>query len=98
MSDDRGIPWLTEPLQDFLAHLSVITLLPQMQEDKPDRGYTYAGLFNALSDLAEAGEVDLVGDEQDVYVVIHDQVIVHAARGWLEYMAPRWHAADSASN
>jgi len=90
--------WLTEPLQDFLAHLSVITLLPQMQEDKPDRGYTYAGLFEALAALADAGEVDLLGDEQEVYVVIHDQVIVHAARDWLEYMTPRWSSASAGAN
>jgi hypothetical protein len=92
MSDD-GIPWLTDPQQAFLAHLTVITLLPQMQEWKPDDGYTYDRLLDAMGDLAAAGEVDLRADQQDVYVLIRGQVIVHAARDWLEWMTPRWATA-----
>jgi hypothetical protein len=30
MADD-GIPWLTDPQRDFLAHLSVITIQPQLK-------------------------------------------------------------------
>jgi hypothetical protein len=43
-----GIPWLTDPQRDFLAHLTVVTLLPQMQQWKPDREYTYDRLLDAL--------------------------------------------------
>jgi hypothetical protein len=95
MSDDTGIPWLTTPMQDFLAHLMVLTLLPQMQQLKPDAGYTYARLHDALGDLAEAGDVDLRADDENVWVLIHGQSIVHAARDWLEWMTPRWATADS---
>ena len=87
--------WLTTPYRDFLAHLTVITLLPQMQRLKPERGYTYDQMSDALGDLAAAGEVKLLGDQEDVYVLIHGEVIVHAARDWLEYMTPRWAGAES---
>jgi hypothetical protein len=87
--------WLTDPYRDFLAHLTVVTLLPQMQELKPDRGYTYDRMADALGELADDGEVELFGDQQDVYVVIHGEVIVHAARDWLEWMTPRWAGAES---
>jgi hypothetical protein len=92
MSDD-GIPWLTDPQRDFLAHLTVVTLLPQMQEWKPDDNYTYDRLSDALGTVAEDGEVTLRGSDTDVYVLIRDRVIVHAARDWLEWMTPRWSTA-----
>ena len=63
---DGSIPWLTAPMRDFLAHLTVITLLPQMQEHKPDRGYTYDRLSDALGEVAEGGEVTLRGDDENV--------------------------------
>jgi hypothetical protein len=87
--------WLTDPYRDFLAHLTVVTLLPQMQRWKPDQGYTYQRLAHAMGDLADAGEVEILGDQQDVYVLVHGEVIVHAARDWLEWMTPRWHGAES---
>jgi hypothetical protein len=92
-----GIPWLTAPQRDFLAHLTVATLLPQMQEHKPDRGYTYERLSEALGDLADAGDVELLGDQQQVYVLIRGKPIVHADRGWLEYLTPRWGASPGAN-
>lgn len=94
MSDD-GIPWLTDPQRDFLAHLTVITLLPQMQRWKPDQGYTYQRLAHAMGDLADAGEVALEADDAGVCVLVHGESIVHAARDWLEWMTPRWVGADS---
>ena len=92
---DEGIPWLTDPQRDFLAHLTVLTLLPQMQQLKPDRGYTYERLSDALEDIAADGDISLRADDDNVWVLISGRSIVHAARDWLEYMTPRWHAADS---
>jgi hypothetical protein len=90
-----GIPWLTGPQRDFLAHLSVLTLLPQMQRLKPDRSYTYERLSDALGEIADEGLIDLRADDENVYVLISGQVVVHAARDWLEYMTPRWAGAGS---
>ena len=101
MNDDvneTGIPWLTDPQREFLAHLTVVTLLPQLQEWKPDEGYTYDRLLHGLGAVAEDGDMDLTADNENVWVLIRGKVIVHAERDWLEWMAPRWHAADSASN
>ena len=92
MTDD-GIPWLTDPQRDFLAHLTVVTLLPQMQRLKPDRGYTYQRMAEALEDIAAAGEVSLRADNDNVWVLISGQSIVHAERDWLEWMTPRWAGA-----
>jgi hypothetical protein len=32
---ETGIPWLTDPQRDFLAHLSVITIQPQLKPRAP---------------------------------------------------------------
>jgi hypothetical protein len=92
MSD--GIPWLTDPQRDFLAHLTVVTLLSQMREWKPDRGYSYDRMSDALGTVADDGDITLRGDDENVYVLIRGKVIVHAVRDWLEYMTPRWNAAE----
>jgi hypothetical protein len=93
-----GIPWLTDPQRRFLAHLTVVTLLPQLQQDKPDRGYTYQRVAEALEDINAAGDIELRGDYENVWVLIDGESIVHAARDWLEWMAPQWAAAAGASN
>ena len=95
MIDDGGIPWLTDPQRDFLAHLTVVALLPQMQELKPDRGYTYERLSDALGEIADSGEIDLRADDHNVYVLTCGRPMVHATRDWLEYMAQRWRTAPS---
>ena len=92
---DEGIPWLTDPQRDFLAHLTVVTLLPQMQQLKPGHGYTYDRLSDALGEIADDGDVELRADHEDVYVLIRGRVVVHAARNWLEWMTPRWATAGS---
>ena len=94
MSDD-GIPWLTDPQREFLAHLLVVTLLPQMQQWKPDRAYTYERLSDALGDIADDGLMDMRADDHNVWVLICGRPMVHAARDWLEYMTPRWAASQS---
>jgi hypothetical protein len=87
--------WLTKPRRDFLAHLTVVTLLPQMQEWKPDDNYTYDRLSDALGEIAESGDVVLLADHESVWVLIRGKVIVHAARDWLEWMTDNWTAATS---
>jgi hypothetical protein len=83
MSDnvnDTGIPWLTDRQRDDLAHLSTITIQAQL---KPAR--SYQRISEALGELAEAGEILLRADDENVWVVIHGEVIVHAARDWLRW-------------
>jgi len=90
MSDPDGIPWLTDPQRDFLAHLTVLTIQPQL---KPAR--SYERVSDALGELAESGQVTLRADDENVWVFICGRWIVHAARDWLEYMTPRWAGAGS---
>ena len=91
---EEGIPWLTNPQRDFLAHLTVVTILPQMQKLKPNAGYTYDNLREALAVIDGDGEVSLRADDDNIWVYVSGQSIVHAARDWLEYMTPRWAAAE----
>jgi len=81
--DQTGIPWLTDSHRNFVAHLSTLTI--QRQLDNP---HPYDDVSDALGDLADAGEVLLRADDENVYVVIGGHVIVHAERDWLEYMTP----------
>ena len=90
MSDDAGIPWLTNPQRNFLAYLTVLTIQPQL---KPAR--SHQRIADALGELAASGEVILRADDDNVWVLIHGQVIVHAARDWLEWATRRWAAAES---
>jgi hypothetical protein len=87
---DGGIPWLTDPQRDFLAHLTVLTIQPQL---KPPR--SRERIADALGELADQGEVLLRADDDNVRVIIHGQVIVHAARDWLQWATQRWAAAES---
>jgi hypothetical protein len=88
--DDRGIPWLTNPQRDFLAHLSVITIQRQLKPPRP-----YEAISDALGELAGEGQVELRADDHNVYVLILGRPIVHAARDWLEWATERWAAAKS---
>jgi hypothetical protein len=82
--------WLTDLQRDFLAYLTVITIQPQLKHEQ-----SFDDVCDALGEMAGEGEVRLLGDQEDVYVVIAGRVIVHAARDWLEWMTPRWAAAGS---
>jgi hypothetical protein len=86
----RRHPLADRPQRDFLAHLTVITIQPQL---KPAR--SYQRIADALGELADQGEVLLRADDDNVFVIIHGQVIVHAARDWLEWATQRWVAAES---
>ena len=81
---DEGIPWLTDPQRDFLAHLLTLTLQRQL---KPER--SYARVCAALEDIAADGLISMRADDENVWVLISGESIVHAARDWLEYMTPR---------
>jgi hypothetical protein len=83
-------PLADRPQRDFLAHLTVITIQPQL---KPAR--SYARISDALGELADQGEVVLRADDDNVWVLVHGEVIVHAARDWLEWATQRWAAAES---
>ena len=85
-----GIPWLTDPQRDFLAHLTTLTIQRQL---KPER--SYQRVSEALGELAEAGEVLLRADDENVWVLVHGESIVHAERDWLEWASQRWAAAES---
>jgi hypothetical protein len=86
--DDRGIPWLTD--RDLLAHLSTVTIQSQL---KPPR--SYERVSDSLGVLAEAGEVLLRADDDNVWVIICGEVIVHAARDWLQWTAARTATRES---
>lgn len=93
MSDDvkeTGIPWLTGPQRDFLAHLTTLTIQRQL---KPER--SYQRVAEALEEIAAEGDIVLRGDHENVWVLIRGESIVHAARDWLEWMTPRWTGAES---
>ena len=88
MSDD-GIPWLTDPQRDFLAHLTTLSIQRQL---KPER--SYERISDALEEIADAGEITLRGDDENVWVFIRGRWIVHAARDWLEWATPQWAASE----
>jgi hypothetical protein len=92
-----GIPWLTGPQRDFLAHLLAHLLTLSIQQQLPGER-SYREVSDALGDIADEGMIDLHADDENVWVYICGRSIVHAARDWLEWMTPRWHAAGSASN
>lgn len=90
---ETGIPWLTDPQRELLAHLLTLCIQRQLPG-----GRTYQEVSDALADIDAAGMIDLHADYENVWVYVHGRSIVHAARDWLEWMAPQWHAAGSASN
>ena len=85
-----GIPWLTDPQRDFLAHLLTVTLQAQL---KPERSYDR--IAEALEDIAADGLISMRADDENVWVLVAGESIVHAARDWLEWMTPRWTATQS---
>jgi hypothetical protein len=85
-----GIPWLTDPQRDFLAHLLTLCIQRQL---KPER--SYERIAEALEDIAGDGLISMRADDQNVWVFIAGESIVHAARDWLEWMTPRWVASQS---
>jgi hypothetical protein len=88
---------LTDPERELLADLTVLTLLPQMQQLRPEQSYTYERIADAVAGAAEDGMVTLVGNAFDVWVIIRGRPIVHAARDWLAWQALKFERA-AASN
>jgi hypothetical protein len=87
---DGDIPWLTDPQRDFLAHLTTLTIQRQL---KPERSYQRVSA--ALEEIAADGQILLRADDDNVWVLICGEVIVHAARDWLEWATQRWAIAES---
>jgi hypothetical protein len=88
--ENDGIPWLTDPQRDFLAHLTTLCIQRQL---KPER--SYQRVAEALEDIAADGLITLRGDQENVWVFISGESIVHPARDWLEWAAARWTTAES---
>jgi hypothetical protein len=76
--------WLTDPYRDFLAYLTAITIRPQLKH-----AHSWDDLCDALGDIADAGDVKLLGDQENIYVFIAGKLIVHAERDWLEWAVER---------
>lgn len=87
---EAGIPWLTDPQRDFLAHLLTLTLQAQL---KPER--SYQRVSEALGQVAEDGEISMRADDDQVWVLVCGRSIVHAERDWLEWAAAHWNAANT---
>jgi hypothetical protein len=87
---ETGIPWLTDPQRDFLAHLLTLTIQQQL---KPER--SSERVCDALEDIAGDGLISMRADDENVWVLVCGESIVHAARDWLEWMTPRWTASRS---
>ena len=79
-----GILWLTDPQRDFLAHLLTLTIQQQL---KPER--SYERIAEALEDIAADGLVSMRADDENVWVLVCGESIVHAARDWLEWATAR---------
>lgn len=88
--DADGIPWLTTPQRDFLAHLSVLCIQRQLKPERP-----YDAISDALGELAGEGHVELRADDRNVWVLILGRSIVHAERDWLEWATQRRVTAES---
>ena len=60
MDDDVtvGIPWLTGPQRDFLAHLTTLSIQQQL---KPER--SYERVSEALDDIAADGLISMRADD-----------------------------------
>jgi hypothetical protein len=76
--------WLTDPHRDYLAYLTVLTIQPQLEHEHP-----FDDVADALGALAGRGEVHLLGDQENIYVFIGGELIVHAARDWLDEAVAR---------
>ena len=85
-----AFPGSPTPQRDFLAHLTTLTIQRQL---KPE--CSYQRVSEALGELAEAGEVLLRADDDNVWVLICGRSIVHAERDWLAWATQRWAAAES---
>jgi hypothetical protein len=72
---------LTDRERGLLLRLAIENLRRQFP------GATEQDCAWALDQFAEQGRVNTVGDQQDVYLVVNDQVHIHCARDWLRWAA-----------
>jgi hypothetical protein len=72
---------LTDRERSLLMRLAIENLCRQFP------GATREDAAAALDHFAAEGKSHIVGDQHDVYVVVNDQVHIHAARDWLRWAA-----------
>jgi hypothetical protein len=72
---------LTDRERSLLMWLAIDNLCRQFP------GCTEQDAAAALDHFAALGKSYIVGDRLDVYVVVNDQVHIHAARDWLRWAA-----------
>jgi len=72
---------LTDRERSLLARLAIHNLQRQFP------GATEEDSAWALDQFAEQGKSHIVGDQQDVYMVVNDQVHIHCARDWQRWAA-----------
>ena len=72
---------LTDRERSLLMRLAVDNLCRQFP------GCTEEDAAAALDHFAEQGKSHIVGDRRDVYLMVNDQVHIHAERDWLRWAA-----------
>jgi hypothetical protein len=77
---------LTDRERSLLMRLAIYNLCRQFP------GCTEEDAAEALDHFAALGKSHITGDQRDVYLVVNDQVHIHAERDWL-----RWAAHGSGS-
>lgn len=70
------IPWLTERQRSLLCWLAIRTVVDQT-------GCTEQTAADALDWAAERGEIVLLGDDRNAWVLVAGMPLVHSTRGWL---------------
>jgi hypothetical protein len=70
------IPWLTDRSRSLVYWLAIRTVAEQL-------GCTEEEAATGLDELVDRGEITLRGDDRNVYLLVGDNPIVHATRGWL---------------
>jgi hypothetical protein len=78
---------LTDRERSLLFRLAIDNLCRQFP------GATEKDAAEALDHFAALGKSHITGDEHDVYLVVNDQVHIHAERDWL-----RWAAAHGSGS
>jgi hypothetical protein len=72
---------LTDRERSLLLRLAIHNLCRQFP------GATEQEAADALDHFAAEGKSHIVGDQHDVYLVVNDQVHIHAERDWLRWAA-----------
>jgi hypothetical protein len=80
-SGKGGPSGLTDRERSLLFRLAIDNLCRQFPSATPEDA------AEALDHFADQGKSHIVGDQQDVYLIVNDQVHIHCARDWLRWAA-----------